>query len=133
MDVRKKHDSLSFLVVDDEAFIRGLLVRLLQQLGAAKIATAGNGVEALAHLDAAASEPDVMLVDLAMPEMGGAELVHRLAARGYKGAVVLVSGADQETLVVAEGMAKYREVNVLGYVMKPVQPEALKEVLGKLG
>lgn len=45
-----KLDGLSFLVVDDEAFIRTLLVRLLRQMGAGTVATASNGVEALATM-----------------------------------------------------------------------------------
>lgn len=128
-----KFGSLSFLVIDDEAFVQSLHVRLLRQIGASKIATASNGVEALAYLESADPPPDVLLVDLTMPEMGGAELMQQLAERAYKGAVILVSGADPETLVVAEGMAKYRGVTTLGYVTKPVKPEALTEMLGKLG
>lgn len=128
-----KLDSTSFLVVDDEAFIRNLLVRHLRQMGASRIVTASNGVEALAHLDAADPPPDVLLSDLSMPEMGGVELLRRLAERAYKGAVILVSGADEETLIVAKALAKYREVTVLGFIVKPVKPEALKEMLAKLG
>lgn len=132
-DAPSKVGSLSFLVIDDEAFVQTLHVRLLRQLGASKIATAANGVEALAHLEAADTPPDVLLVDLSMPEMTGTELMHKLAERAYRGAVILVSGADPETLEIAEGMAKYRGVTTLGYVTKPVKPEALAELLGRLG
>ena len=130
-DAQAKNAGRTFLVVDDEDFIRNLLIRLLRQMGAAKIVTASNGVEALAHLESA--HPDVMLLDLSMPEMGGAELIRRLAERKYTGAIILVSGADQETLVVAESMAKYRDVRILGYITKPVKPEALTGMLQKLG
>lgn len=133
MGAASKIDALSFLVIDDEAFIRNLLSRLLLRLGAYRVATVSNGVEALQHLDAASPAPDVLLVDLSMPEMGGAELIRQLAARGYKGAIILVSGADQETLVVAEGMARYRDVNILGHLTKPPTPEALGKLLEKLG
>lgn len=132
-DVPAKLDSFSFLVVDDDAFIQNLLVRLLRLRGVAKIATASSGVEALAHLDSADPKPDVLLIDLFMPGMGGVELMRRLAERAYKGAVILVSGSDQETLAVAEAMAKYRGVAILGYIVKPVQPVALAEMLAKLG
>ena len=132
-DAPAKGYPFSFLVVDDEAFIRTLLVRQLRQLGAAAIATASNGMEALAHLDAADPKPDVLLVDLSMPEMGGVEMMRQLAERAYKGAVILVSGADPDTLIVAEEVAKYREVVVLGFVRKPVKPETLTQLLDKLG
>jgi CheY-like chemotaxis protein len=121
--------SLSFLVVDDEAFIQKLAVRVLGTLGATNVDTVGDGVEALAYLDSNDAEPDIMLVDLNMPIMGGVELLRKLAERNYTGAIILASGADAETLAVAEGMAKYREVNVLGYITKPVTPVALKEML----
>lgn len=124
--------SLKFLVVDDEAFIQRLAVRILQQLGATNIATASDGSEALSQI-ADGSSPDVMLVDLSMPGMGGAQLLRELAERGYKGAVVLVSGADEETLSFAQGLAQHHEVNVLGYIVKPLNPWALKEMLAKLG
>lgn len=131
--VPSKLGSFSSLVVDDEAFIRDLLVRLLRLKGATKIATASSGVEALAHLDPADPKPDVLLIDLLMPDMGGVELMRRLAERAYKGALILVSGSDQETLAVAEAMAKSRGVNLLGYITKPVAPEALAGMLAKLG
>ena len=131
-DAPRNLDGVSFLVVDDEAFFQSLHTRLLRQLGVSKIATASNGLEALAHLDSTNPRPDVLLIDLSMPEMGGAELIRQLAERSYKGAVILVSGADQETLIIAESMAKYRDVNVLGHIMKPVKPEALTELLAKL-
>ena len=133
MDANPKIDTLSFLVIDDEAFIRNLLSRLLLRMGAYRVSLVANGVEALQHLDATSPAPDVLLIDLSMPEMGGAELIRQLAARGYKGAIILVSGADRETLVVAEGMARYRDVNVLGYLTKPPTPEALGKLLEKLG
>lgn len=124
--------SRSFLVIDDEPFIQTLVVRLLRQLGATAVATAANGIEALAHLDSAAPQPDVLLIDLTMPEMGGVELMRHLADRGYKGAVILVSGADPETLAIAEGMAKYRDTNVLGFITKPVKPDTLRDMLAKI-
>lgn len=123
--------TLKFLVVDDEDFIRKLAVRILEQMGAAHIGTASDGAEALARQES--DGPDVMLVDLSMPGMGGAQLLRELAARGYKGAVVLVSGADEETLSFAQGLAQHHEVNVLGYIVKPLKPDALAEMLKKLG
>ena len=125
--------SLRFLVVDDEEFIQKLAVRILQKMGATEVATASDGAEALSLVDGAETPPDVMLVDLSMPGMGGAQLLRELANRNFKGAVILVSGADEETLSFAQGMAQHRETNVLGYIVKPLKPEALSEMLAKLG
>ncbi|MBT5034145.1 MAG: hypothetical protein HOM51_06445 [Rhodospirillaceae bacterium] len=65
-----------------------------------------------------------------MPDMGGAELLRHLADRNYSGAIVIVSSADEEILLVAEGIAKYRQMNVLGHITKPITQETLTEVLG---
>lgn len=124
--------SLSFLVVDDEVFIQKLAVRILGQMGATDVETATNGKEALDHISSAASKPDVLLVDLNMPIMGGVELLRHLAESNFSGAIILVSGSDEETLAVAEGLAKSRDVNVLGYITKPISPQSLTDVLNKL-
>lgn len=73
-----------------------------------------------------------MLVDINMPVMSGPELLRALAGTGYAGAIVLASGADPETLAVAESMAGMQGINVIGVVAKPVTPPALTEVLAKL-
>ena len=129
-DTSPKIGALSFLVIDDEPFVQKLAVRILGIMGATDIETASNGVEALANIDNAATQPDVLLVDLNMPDMGGAELLRHLADRNYSGAIVIVSSADEEILLVAEGIAKYRQMNVLGHITKPITQETLTEVLG---
>ena len=131
-DATAEIGSLSFLVIEDEMTSRKLNVLALEKMGATNIKTASNGVEALALVESAEPPPDVLLVDLSMPKMGGVELLRRLADRGYRGAVILVSVAEAETLVVTEALAKYRSINVLGYIAKPLEPQALAEILGKL-
>ena len=77
--------------------------------------------------------PDgVMLVDMSMPVMGGAILLRELAERDYTGAVILVSGADSDVLQIAQSVAEYRETHMLGYIEKPLEPDALQAMLEKL-
>ncbi len=122
---------LSFLVVEDEAFSLAVATKTLGAMGAAGVATAADGIEALAHL-AQSAPPDVMLVDINMPGMGGAELLRHLAEDNYPGAVILVSGADKVTITAAEGLANYRGLNVLGHIVKPMTPDSLSGLLAKL-
>lgn len=124
--------SLSFLVVEDETVSQKLNVLALEKIGATNIETASNGVEALARLESADPPLDVLLVDLSMPKMGGVELLRNLADRGYQGAVILVSVAEEETLAVTEALARYRNINVLGSITKPIEPQSLVEILGRL-
>ncbi len=131
-DAKPDLGSLSFLIVEDDEFSRTVFLKSLEKIGASKITTASNGVEALSRLESADPQPDVLFIDLNMPEMGGVELLRHLGDGGFKGAVALVSAAGEETLSVAEGMAKYRDLNVLGFITKPVTPQSLTEILGKL-
>ncbi|MDP6787277.1 MAG: response regulator [Rhodospirillales bacterium] len=122
---------LSFLVIEDEAFSRTIVKRTLGAMGVTDVATANNGIEALAHL-VKSTPPDVMLVDIIMPEMGGPELLRHLAERNYPGAIILVSGTHKDTIAVAESLANYRELNVLGHIVKPMTANALNGLLAKL-
>lgn len=124
--------AISFLLVEDVPMHLALVETLLRSMGATNIAAASNGVEALVHLDSAETQPDLMIVDLAMPEMGGVQLMNNLAERSYSGAVLVLSGADQLTLDVAQGMAEYRGINFLGCVTKPITRQAMTEMLGHL-
>ncbi len=122
---------LSFLVIEDEEFSRAAVTQTLGAMGATNVATAVDGFVALAHL-VESTPPDVMLLDLKMPKMSGAELLRHLAERNYPGAIILVSGADKDTITVAEGLANYRDLNVLGQIVKPMTPSSLSSLLAKL-
>lgn len=128
-DTKRDISSLAFLVIDDNEFTRIVVTKALGALGATGVATAANGAEALAYMESAESPPDVLLVDLRMPGMSGLELLTRLSERGYGGAVILISGTDEETLAAARDLAKDRNVNVLGTLAKPVDAQSLADLL----
>ena len=128
-DTKRDISSLSFLVIDDNEFTRIVVTKVLGALGATGVATAANGAEALAYMESAESPPDVLLVDLRMPGMSGLELLTHLSERGYGGAVILISGTDEETLAVVWELAKDRNVNVLGALAKPVDAQSLADLL----
>ncbi len=124
--------ALSFLVVEDNAFTSIVVCETLKSLGAAMIETARTGREALDVIVTSETSPDVLLVDLRMPEMGGVELIKRLAEQGYEGHVVLTSGVNERTLASVEEVARTLDVNVLGCLSKPITAAALAELLAKL-
>ncbi len=76
MKTDKNATSLRVLVVDDEAPIRRLIDRTLQRAGYLT-ATAGSGIEALA-VGERFGPVDLLVTDMNMPEMNGAELARRL-------------------------------------------------------
>lgn len=124
--------ALSFLVVEDNAFTSIVVCETLKSLGAAVIETASTGREALDVIVTSETSPDVLLVDLRMPEMGGVELINRLAEQRYAGHLVLTSGVDEQTLASVEEVARTVGVNVLGCLTKPITAAALGELLAKL-
>ncbi|MGK9527539.1 response regulator transcription factor, partial [Salmonella enterica subsp. enterica] len=68
------------LIVDDHPFIRATVKYLLRQEGFEKIFEAANGADALQI--AREERPDLVILDLAMPKLGGLEVISRIKALG---------------------------------------------------
>jgi CheY-like chemotaxis protein len=79
----------SVLVVDDEPLVRSHVRRVLEKYGfsVAEAPDGGAGLEAIAR-----TRPDVVLLDMSMPDLDGVEIVRRLRASGMNVPVVLYSG-----------------------------------------
>ena len=122
----------SYLVVDDEEFIRTLLGRILQKMGVDNLRTANSGMEALATIDADGA-PDIVLCDLNMPEMDGVEFLRHLVDREFQGGIALISGEDKRILQTAVQLGEAQNLNILGALSKPITPPALTELLSKFG
>jgi CheY-like chemotaxis protein len=87
--VRKQSVGRILLVEDN---LDGILVRqcLLEEIGCF-VVTARSGCDALAKFESEDAF-DLVITDFKMPEMGGAELVRQLRAKGFVGPIILVSG-----------------------------------------
>src|SRR4030095_13036126 len=98
------------LLVDDNAdmlnSVASVLASRCQIVGAVK--DGRPAIEAAGTL-----KPDVIVLDISMPGMGGFEVANRLKAAGSKAAVVFLTIHDDEEFVRAA-----REVGGLGYVLK---------------
>jgi EAL domain-containing protein (putative c-di-GMP-specific phosphodiesterase class I) len=117
------------LLVDDDPFMLKLLARQLAIQGLAPVDACTSGREALNFLEGPSSTEQLIFLDLSMPDMDGVEFVRQLVDRRYAGALVLVSGEDERILQTAERLARAHLLNVLGYLNKPVQSEALRMLL----
>lgn len=124
---------MKILIVDDDEFARELLTCQLTVLGASTIECFDRGSEALQALNEGHDVTDLVFCDLQMPEMDGVEFVRQLAAIGYRGGLVLVSGQDLRILQAAERLAEAHELKVLGALHKPVTSKTLQEVLREKG
>jgi two-component system chemotaxis response regulator CheY len=115
-----------FLIVDDSTTTRAFIRRTIQMAGypADKVFEAGDGAAALTVLNA--ETVDLVLADLHMPVMDGAELARRvLADQRLRRVPVLVVSADPNT----ERLEQLRADGVAGYVRKPFTPEAFRDAI----
>jgi DNA-binding NarL/FixJ family response regulator len=107
------------LIAEDHAVVRAGLSELLENRDDIEVVgEAANGAEAVAR--AAESAPDVVLMDLSMPEMDGIEATRRIAAE-LPGAnvVVLTSFSDRERILDA------LDAGAVGYLLKDLEPDEL--------
>lgn len=122
--------AIKILVLDDEPFMLKLLGHMLANLGFSQVTTCGSGLGALEWIDCPNSPPDLILLDLNMPEMDGIEFVRHLDGRRYTGSLILVSGEDERMLQTAEKLVRVHKISILGHLHKPVNLEELSALLG---
>jgi two-component system response regulator AlgR len=112
---------LAVLVADDEVPARERLLRLLADIpGTRVVGEAATGREALER--AAATAPDVVLLDVRMPDMDGLEAARHLKLLERPPAVVFTTAYDQYALAAFESQA-------IGYLLKPVRQDKLAAAL----
>jgi len=109
---------VKILLVDDHAIVRSGLRRLLATSAQADILEAANGRDALAL--ARAERPDLVILDLNLPGLGGLELIRRLM-QDDKSTRILVFSMHAEPLYVARAL----EAGATGYLSKNVAPDEL--------
>jgi EAL domain-containing protein (putative c-di-GMP-specific phosphodiesterase class I)/CheY-like chemotaxis protein len=125
-------NAMRVLVLDDEPFMLQLLAHLLRQLGFDNVQTCESGEDALRIAAVPGAEPELILLDLNMPDMDGVEFVRELVAQGFAGSVVLVSGEDERLLQMAEKLILAHHVDLLGYLPKPFTQAGLARVIDRL-
>jgi NarL family two-component system response regulator LiaR len=121
--VKGNVDRISVLIVDDHAVVREGLRSLLSLEEDIELAgEAGNGVQAVQRVGELL--PDVVLMDLVMPEMDGIEATRRIRSLSPRTQViVLTSFADDEKVFPSI------KAGALGYLLKDVSPDDLVEAV----
>jgi CheY-like chemotaxis protein len=117
---------LSLLVVDDNAFMRNLVRHLLLGIGVKTIYEAGDGVAALELIRTV--NPDVVVLDLEMPLLNGAELVRIVRSPGVFPTpdvpiIVLTAHGERRRIVEAA------KLGINEFLCKPVSAKALYDRL----
>jgi two-component system, chemotaxis family, chemotaxis protein CheY len=119
--------SHTVLVCDDAVFMRTMLSDILQQAGFTIVGEADTGTKAVAKYKELC--PDLVTMDIVMPDMGGIDAVREITAYDPDARVVMCSAMGQQALVVDAIQAGAKD-----FVVKPFQPsrvlEAVQRVLG---
>ncbi|MCU1330556.1 MAG: putative two-component system response regulator, partial [Bryobacterales bacterium] len=117
-------NSLRTLIVDDEPVAREILREEIETIeGVQVVGEADNGLAALQLI--ASERPDMVLLDLQMPAMGGLELVRNLTPETSFPAIVIVTAWDQYAI-------RALDAGAIDYLLKPVSRERLMQAIEKV-
>jgi len=117
--------ALQVLIIDDHTLFRSGLEELLDRRGIDVVATAGDGEEGCALAEKLA--PDVILLDVRMPGMGGLTVLERLKEAGVQTPVLMLTTSTEDRDLIAAVRA-----GAQGYLLKDLEPDELIESLGKI-
>lgn len=115
----------TILVIDDAALSRQVLRRIIQAEGHT-IWEAKNGLEALEVLQKEQQQPDCILVDILMPEMGGVEFLTVMRQQEVKIPTIVITADIQETTKV-----QCLELGAMTVMHKLVKPNELRYWINK--
>lgn len=113
---------LQVLVVDDSPITVAKLSRMLQTLGHRVLRTASSGAEAVTAYET--YKPDVVTMDITMPDMNGIEATRRIRARFPDAQIIMVTSHGQEKMVL-----EALKAGAKGYLLKPFNEDKLQKLL----
>ncbi|MGM1047388.1 MAG: response regulator [Bacillota bacterium] len=114
--------SLRILIVDDTKFVRLMLTDILVKSGYEVVGQAENGVIAVDKFREL--RPDLIIMDITMPEMDGITALKEIRAIDPKSVILICSAMSQRDLI-----SKALKAGANNYVMKPFEPELVKEII----
>jgi two-component system nitrate/nitrite response regulator NarL len=106
------------LIIDDHALFRVGLQGLLEQRGidiVGAVASGQEGLDAIEHI-----EPDIVLLDMRMPDMGGLEVLQQIRHRKPTLSVVMLTTSNEE-----KDLIKSLRLGAQGYLLKDMEPDEL--------
>ncbi len=122
--MRLEFDRLSFLVAEDNVYMRRTIVAMLEAFGAQKIVQAQDGKTALELFDQ--EKPDIVLLDWEMPETDGLTVARRLRDRARSHnpfvPILMITAYAEKGRVVAA-----RDAGINDFLTKPVSPRLLHD------
>jgi two-component system chemotaxis response regulator CheY len=118
---------ISFVIVDDAVFMRTIIKKMIEQVdGYTVLGEAANGREAIEA--AKKYQPDIMTLDITMPEMDGIVAVPEILKESPRTRIIMVSAMGQQSMVI-----EAIKMGAKDFVIKPFEKsrvyQAIKNVL----
>ncbi len=116
-------ETLKFVVVDDAVFMRTLLKKLLEETeGYTVVGEGSNGVQAIEQ--AKKLKPDIMTLDITMPDMDGLQAVPEILKVSPDTRIIMVSAMGQQSMVIEAIKAGARD-----FVVKPFDKSRVMQAI----
>lgn len=113
------------LIVDDAAFMRMMIKDILEKNGFEVVAEACNGIKAVEAYKK--EKPDVVTMDITMPDMDGIEAVKQIKEFDPNAKIIMCSAMGQQSMVMDAIRAGARD-----FIVKPFQADRVLEAIGKV-
>ncbi|MDQ0903106.1 response regulator [Paenibacillus sp. V4I7] len=118
--------ALSIMIVDDDVVCRSMLQDIIDECGIGEVmGTAEGGIEGARMI--LKSKPDVVLIDLLMPDQDGIETITQLKNSGYDGKFIMISQIENKDMV---GEAYQKGIEF--FIHKPINRVEVEHVLSKV-
>ena len=117
--------SEDILVCDDAAFMRMMIKDILTKNGYNVVAEAENGLKAVEKFNEA--KPDLVLMDITMPEMDGIQALKKIKEIDSNAAIIMCSAMGQQAMVIEAIQSGAKD-----FIVKPFQAERVLEAVKKV-
>ncbi|WP_084031595.1 response regulator [Anaerobacillus arseniciselenatis] len=113
------------LIVDDAAFMRMTLKNIMTEAGHDVVGEAGDGIQAIEQYKA--TQPELVTMDITMPEMDGIEALKEIKNFDPNAKIVMCSAMGQQGMVI-----EAIQSGAADFIVKPFNAERINESIGKV-
>ena len=115
----------NILICDDAAFMRMMIKDILTKNGYNIVGEAENGAKAVEKY--AELKPDLVLMDITMPEMDGIEALKKIKAADANASIIMCSAMGQQAMVIESSQSGAKD-----FIVKPFQADRVLEAVQKV-
>ena len=117
--------AMNILICDDAAFMRMMIKDILTKNGYIIVGEAENGAKAVEKY--AELKPDLVLMDITMPEMDGIEALKKIKAADANASIIMCSAMGQQAMVIESIQSGAKD-----FIVKPFQADRVLEAVQKV-